>query len=171
MVLTASVPAKGATPGHFLLNMTFKTQGKITASATGKPGTSSSDGIPCQGFRIAEPNLYDAASGLASGKRMHDPVVLTREVDSSSPKLYHAYATGETFTIAKLVFPKTSGGKVVSVNTLELTDGLILKIEPAPSKNGKRWEKIVLKFTGKKLNGTPTSSSGGAEHYWWRDGW
>jgi type VI secretion system secreted protein Hcp len=146
--------------------MTFKTQGKIKSS--GKTGTTSSDGIPCQGFKAAEPE-HDNASGLPSGKRKHNPVIVTREVDSASPKLFHACATGEVFSSALLAFPKsTTGGKPVKANTLELLNGAILKIAHAHSKNGKRWEAITLSFNEMRINGAPTSSLG-VERYWWRD--
>ena len=38
----------------------------------------------------------DAASGLATGKRMHKPLTLTKEYDKSSPKLAEAVAKGRS---------------------------------------------------------------------------
>lgn len=39
----------------------------------------------------------DAASGMASGKRMHKPFTITKEIDVASPKLAEACASGKHF--------------------------------------------------------------------------
>lgn len=40
----------------------------------------------------------DPASGLPTGKRMHKPFIITKEVDKSSPILYSMLATNENIT-------------------------------------------------------------------------
>jgi type VI secretion system secreted protein Hcp len=40
----------------------------------------------------------DIATGQATGKRMHKPFVITKEVDKSSPLLYTALVTNENIT-------------------------------------------------------------------------
>jgi hypothetical protein len=175
MALDASVKSTGSKQGHFMLALKFNSLGKAIGSQSSKATGSGSlgGGIPCRGFKAAEPEhdpvMGDAASGLPTGQRMHKPVSITREVDSSSPQLYHACIIGETFSSALLQFPKSSAsGKA---NTLELLDGSIIKIEPAQSKGGARMETLTLGFNGKRLNGATVYHSGGIERYWWRDNW
>ena len=170
MALDASVKSTGSTQGIFMLSLTFNNLGKLIGSQVSKDSGSLS-GVPCRGFKAAEPehDHNGAASGLPSGKRMHKPVSITREVDSSSPQLLHACNIGETFSSALLQFPQSSSsGKV---NTLELLDGAIIKIGHPQSKGGKKMERITLSFNGKKLNGGLANHSGGIERYWWRDTW
>jgi type VI secretion system Hcp family effector len=40
---------------------------------------------------------HDAASGMSSGKRMHQPLVITKEIDKASPKLAEAVSSGQHF--------------------------------------------------------------------------
>jgi type VI secretion system secreted protein Hcp len=168
MALDASVKSTGSTQGTFMLALNFNNLGKISSSSAGGGGGKARSGIPCYGFKAAEPE-HDPQSGLPTGKRMHKPVSITREVDSASPQLLHACNIGETFSSALLQFPQSSSsGKI---NTLELLDGAIIKIEHPLSKNGKRLERLTLSFNGKKLNGATTHHSGGIEAFWWRDGW
>jgi type VI secretion system Hcp family effector len=44
----------------------------------------------------------DVATGQASGKRMHKPFVIKREVDKTSPLLMKACASGELFSAAEV---------------------------------------------------------------------
>ena len=46
----------------------------------------------------------DAASGLPTGKRMHKPFVITKELDKSSPLLYNALVTNENISQWQLQF-------------------------------------------------------------------
>jgi type VI secretion system secreted protein Hcp len=44
------------------------------------------------------PQAMDANSGMASGKRQHQPFVIVKEVDKASPKLMQAASSGQHFT-------------------------------------------------------------------------
>lgn len=46
----------------------------------------------------------DSASGLPTGKRMHKPFVITKEIDRASPLLYNMLATNENITEFELRF-------------------------------------------------------------------
>jgi len=59
----------------------------------------------------------DAASGLATGKRMHKPFTITKEIDKSSPLLSEACASGKHFQ--EVDVDLASGGKY------KLTDVMI----------------------------------------------
>lgn len=53
----------------------------------------------------------DAATGQASGKRQHAPFVIVKEVDKSTPLLYHALVTNENIPSVELTLsrPNPSG--------------------------------------------------------------
>ncbi len=69
----------------------------------------------------------DSASGMATGKRMHKPMLLSKRVDKSSPQLFSLEVadTGSSVTIlpqsrVSHVAPPVSSGKV-SVQDLSVT--------------------------------------------------
>ncbi len=70
----------------------------------------------------------DAASGLATGKRMHKPMAITKNLDKSSPQLFTLVVTepGSSVTIqpqASVAVPVSSGvsGGKVNVQDISLT--------------------------------------------------
>ena len=56
----------------------------------------------------------DAASGLPTGKRMHKPIVITKETDKSTPIFYNVLATNENLTEVTIKFwrPSATGAEV-----------------------------------------------------------
>ena len=61
----------------------------------------------------------DTASGQATGKRIHKPLVITKELDKSSPVLYASMVNNETINEFELQFfkPKLAvGGAGLEVN-------------------------------------------------------
>lgn len=60
-------------------------------------------------FHYAVKSPRDAASGMASGKRMHSPVVFTKTVDASSPQLFQALATNEVLKSVVFEFHAAEG--------------------------------------------------------------
>lgn len=69
----------------------------------------------------------DPASGQATGKRMHKPFVITKELDASSPLLYAAFTTNETLPTWELQFcaPAVGTGTEVMRYTVQLTNACI----------------------------------------------
>src|SRR5256885_1757279 len=49
----------------------------------------------------------DVATGHASGKRIHKPIVFTKEWDAASPKLFQALVTNEVLKSVLFEFVKT----------------------------------------------------------------
>jgi type VI secretion system secreted protein Hcp len=76
-----------------------------------------------------ESNGRDAATGLASGKRMHKPFVIMREVDKASPLLAKACASGQHFPSAEVEV--VENGKTVHYT---MTDVLISAVNNEASK-------------------------------------
>jgi type VI secretion system secreted protein Hcp len=133
---------------QFYLSVKGKKQGNIKGESTknGK-GQSSTKGVLCHGFQYAVESQYDAGTGQATGRRQHKPLVITREVDSATPILYHAMCTNEGFQTATLSFVRPdSSGKEVVFKTIELTNGSISKIEYAQPHKGKRSQAITLLY-------------------------
>ena len=71
----------------------------------------------------------DPASGLPTGKRIHQPFVITKEIDKSSPLLYSALVNNETLTGWELqCFAAKSAGLEVNNYTVTLTNASIAAI-------------------------------------------
>jgi type VI secretion system secreted protein Hcp len=72
----------------------------------------------------------DAASGLPTGKRMHKPFVITKELDKSSPLLYNVLVNNENLTEWELQFwqPSATGAEKQHY-TIKLTNANIASID------------------------------------------
>lgn len=77
------------------LTLKGQKQGDIRGSVTekGKEGS-----ILVHGFENGISNVLDQGSGLPVGKRQHEPLVIVKEIDQSSPKLWSALVTNENLT-------------------------------------------------------------------------
>jgi len=154
MVFNAGLPQR-----KFSLLLNFQKQGKING-----PGNA---GLDCFSFK-SDPaaSRYDPA-GHTSGRRKHHPIVITREVDSTSPLLWQACVTGETLTSAVLNLRTSGGGgSQSSLQSIELINGTIIHIEHAPSIGGKSCQAIALSFQDLKVNGAPCADAAGLEAKW-----
>ena len=69
----------------------------------------------------------DAASGLATGRRMHKPVTITRKVGAGSPLLMNVLCTNENLTEVKFSFwqPNPRIGTEVNYYSIALTNASI----------------------------------------------
>jgi len=71
----------------------------------------------------------DAATGLPTGKRMHRPFVITKEIDKSSPLLYSALVNNENLTTWELsCFGAKTNGAEIKTYTVSLTNATIASI-------------------------------------------
>jgi type VI secretion system Hcp family effector len=143
----------------FLLEMTLQKQGKVVGSAgtkakNNKGALDFGHGTECHSFDYAVKSQFDADSGQLSGKRQHKPIVLVRDIDEASPRYLQALATNEVFTSATLSFNRVGqDGKPTAVRTIELTNGTIAKIRPAPHVGGKSCHEITLNYEDLKVDG------------------
>lgn len=70
-------------------------------------------------------------TGLPSGKRVHHPLTVTKEVDKSSPKLYQALTSGEHMKTVTLNFFRTNDkGNEEKYYTVELNNAIIVSLRP-----------------------------------------
>jgi len=103
-------------------------QGQIKGQSTTRPAKLSDDAIEIAAFDMGVEAPRDPSSGLPTGRRQHKPIVITKEVDPTSPKLRQALATNEVFTSFVLVGPEAGiqGGTI----TVTLTNARISAITP-----------------------------------------
>jgi type VI secretion system secreted protein Hcp len=83
------------------LDMKGSVTGKITGSVTQK-GREGKIMVIAATHQVTSPR--DSASGQATGKRMHKPFVITKELDQSTPSLYTLWKNDELITTWELQF-------------------------------------------------------------------
>ena len=100
--------------------------GKIKGSVTQK-GREESILVIATSHEIVSPR--DPASGLPTGKRMHKPFVITKEVDKSSPLLYNLLVNNENIKKWELRYWEPSPtGQERQHYTVKLTNANIASI-------------------------------------------
>jgi type VI secretion system secreted protein Hcp len=87
------------------LHVQAQKQGTIDGESTSK---GHEKWIEVLGFTYGVTSPRDAATGQASGKRQHHPLVITKPIDKSTPKLFAALVTNELLPAVQLDFVKTS---------------------------------------------------------------
>jgi type VI secretion system secreted protein Hcp len=113
------------------LRLKGQKQGEIKGSVTQK-GREGSIMVIAASHEIVSPR--DPASGLPTGKRMHKPFVITKELDKSSPLLYNVLVNNENVPDWKLEFwtPQLSAAGGVGAEkqhyTVELLNANIASI-------------------------------------------
>ena len=73
---------------------------------------------------------FEAASGMASGKRQHKPILLTKRWGAASPQLFQALVTNEVLTSVLFEFLQTDPqGQEFVFHTIKLTNAHISAIK------------------------------------------
>jgi type VI secretion system secreted protein Hcp len=114
------------------LRLTGQKQGEIQGSVTQK-GREGSILVIAVAHEITSPR--DAASGLPTGKRVHKPFIVTKELDKASPLLYGALVHNENIPTWELQFwtpqikAATGTGQEMQHFTVRLTNANIASIE------------------------------------------
>lgn len=120
------------------LTLKGQTQGEIKGSVVQK-GREGKIMIIAVSHDVHSPR--DLASGLPTGRRQHKPLVITKELDQSSPALYTALVNNEVLTKFELQFwtPKVTsrsgGGLEQQHYTIILTNAQICDIKFAMLNN------------------------------------
>src|SRR5664279_3095365 len=108
------------------LQLTGRAQGDIKGSVIQK-GREGRILVMAFNHEILSPR--DAGSGSATGKRVHQPFVITKEIDRSTPLLYSALVNNETITRWELqCFAPKSNGSEVNNYTVKLANAIIVDI-------------------------------------------
>ena len=114
------------------LNLKGQKQGDIKGSVTQK-GREGKIMVIAVSHEIISPR--DSASGLPTGKRQHKPLVITKELDKSSPLLLNALCNNENIPEWQLQFWKPQISAVAGVGsevqnyTIKLTNANIAGIQ------------------------------------------
>jgi type VI secretion system secreted protein Hcp len=151
------------------LKLKGEKQGDIKGSVTQK-GRENSIMVIAVNHEIVSPR--DAASGLPTGKRMHKPFVITKELDKSSPLLENALVNNENLTEWELKFwtPSPTGVETQHF-TVKLTNANIasIRFHMLNNKNPelmKYAEYEEVAFTYQKITWTWTAGGITAEDDW-----
>ena len=103
-----------------------ETQGEIKGSVT-QAGREDSIMVIAYSHEVESPR--DASSGLATGKRQHKPLTITKEIDKSTPLLMSALTNNENLPEVILQFWQPSrSGREFQYYTIELTNASIVDI-------------------------------------------
>lgn len=122
ILLVAAAPASAAINAYLKID---DAKGQIKGSGQGK----------WAGWIPVDDAAYDAASAQPVGKRMHTPVMIRRTVDSASPALMRACASGQHFPTVEIDYVR--GDEVIK--KMVLTDVVL-------SSGGGQGEQIQFTF-------------------------
>jgi type VI secretion system secreted protein Hcp len=115
------------------LTLAGQKQGAITGGVTikGREGS-----ILVHSFENEILSALDPTSGLPTGKRQHEPIVIVKEIDKSSPKLWSALVNNENLTTWVLRFWATGPtGVEQEIYTITLTNARIASIREFMDEN------------------------------------
>jgi len=126
-------------------------------SVTGqRQGQFSTAPIEIIGFSHEVISPRDAASGLPTGKRQHKPLVITKELDKTSPLLMAALFTNETLDVS---IDLTVPGKGAHAVTVHLTNASL-------ASRSQEGTSETVSFTYKKITWTWNDGGIVAEDDW-----
>lgn len=131
------------------MTVTGQKQGPITGG--GPNGAIVIEGMT---HNIVSPR--DPASGLPTGKRQHKPIVITKEIDRSSPLLMEALFTNENLPAVQLTLDNPSGQPVA---TIKLTNANVAERSEAGATE-------TISFTYQKIEWTWIDGGITAEDDW-----
>jgi len=120
---------------QFLLEIKFQKQGQMKGDTQAVHGPLDfKKGLMCHAFEYSVASQFDAGSGQLTGRRIHKPIRIVREVDSASPLIWQALCTNEAIQTATISFARpqaTQGaagtGQLVLHTTIAITGGAIVK--------------------------------------------
>ncbi len=139
------------------LRLKGEQQGEIKGSVTQK-GREGSIKVIGASHTIESPR--DASSGLPTGVRVHEPFVITKEVDQATPLLYNMLVNNENIPEWELQFWQPSpAGTEANHYTVKLTNASIASIDfKMPDSQdpnlAKRAEYEEIAFTYQKIQWT-----------------
>ncbi len=124
LLLVIVAPAQAAY--EFYLSIDGTKQGKFRGESLRK-GTEGK--IPGLRFQYTVQSPRDMATGQASGKRQHQPVVITKRWGVSSPQIFQACVTNELLKSVVLEFVRTNpNGQEYIYHVIRLTNATISSI-------------------------------------------
>jgi type VI secretion system secreted protein Hcp len=120
--------------------------------------------ILASGFTYSVKSPRDVATGMASGKRMHQPIIISHEVGASSPQFFQALVTNEILKNVILEFYTVDrAGKQILSYTITLDDARVVDFNQKMD-GDKVWEDIS--FTFQKIELSNKTGGTMAEDTW-----
>jgi type VI secretion system secreted protein Hcp len=141
------------------LTLTGKKQGPIHGPVK-KKGRENS--IPVHSFSQEVISPRDSASGMPTGKRVHKPITILKEIDKTSPRLWTLLVDNETISTWELQIWETgpgATGEEKEIYSIRLTDASIASMrESMPDNEDPSNAKLPLReeiaFTYQKIQWT-----------------
>jgi type VI secretion system secreted protein Hcp len=150
------------------LKIVGKKQGQIKGSST-RPGNQGSIMVVAVDHEIA--SQIDPYTGNSTGKRLHQPITIVKEIDGSSPLLYQLLVNNEVITQWELQFWSSSvGDDEEQYYTIKLTNATVVsialhKIKPPTREDGLH-ELEEIKFAYQKIEWTFNDGGISASDNW-----
>lgn len=151
MALVACVSGVALAPfaeAEAALNAYLRMKGQKVGDIKGsvaKKGREDSIEILSLNHEVSMPR--DAASGLATGKRQHKPMVLTMELGKATSAIQQAFLDNELLTSVELnVFGPDAKGAETLTYTVKLTNASISAIRLLPGPNDKVVQEVSLTY-------------------------
>lgn len=90
----------------------------------------------------------EAGSGMATGRRQHEPFVIRKRIDKATPLIYKALTRNETVDAAIRFFrPSRSGdGSTEQWYTIELKNARIISVKQGIDEHGQTMEEVSFVF-------------------------
>ncbi len=118
--------AGAASAGTVHISMTVHGKHQGNFKGDNLNGRAGSDLINVFSYQYSVTSPRDPASGQASGKRQHHPVVITHELGASSPQFFGAVVTNEILdTVVINFFRAQANGKEVNFYRITLTNATV----------------------------------------------
>ena len=134
---------------EFYVTIEGTKQGALTGESTRAKHEGSLDGLAFH-YSVAHPR--DAGSGMATGRRIHQPITFVKQWGAASPQIFQALVTNETIKSAVFEFVRTDeNGEEVVFHTIKVSSARVTEIEQfiddsAAAQDTKGLEKISLVF-------------------------
>jgi type VI secretion system secreted protein Hcp len=113
---------------------------------------------------------YDAASGQSTGKPQHSPIIISKELDASSPQFFTAAATNESLRLVTCtLYRTTNDGVLRPYFKIALTNASVVEIKDSGNGvNGTEQtdERERISFSYQKIEWTDLTSNTTATDDW-----
>lgn len=112
------------------VHLALKANGEDIAGDSTISSLEREDTIECLSFRDSVKTAREASSGMASGERTYEPIVIEKRIDKSSPLLAKALCNNEVIEgLFKFYRPNPEGdGTTQHYFTIEISEARISKI-------------------------------------------
>lgn len=116
-------------PMPFHMSLNGNKQGNISEGCCDMKGRENT--ILCQALNHEVYMPRDPQTGLPTGKRVHNPLTVTKVFDKSTPKLFEALATGERMKDVTLKYYRIDpSGQEQHYFTIKLEDAIVVSVKP-----------------------------------------